>query len=83
VAQWLRCIRKVLDDDHGVDGWRILRGDQLYLLSRLRPGPEDDASALFGDDLPSRRRMYVAISRAQRRIHFLIPENDPTPLLRP
>lgn len=123
VAQWLRCIRKVLDGDHGVDGWRILRGDQLFLLSRLRPGPEDDASALlhaearardairpapqkgfmvihkakglefeavalpycagtlFKDDLPSRRRMYVAISRAQRQIHFLIPKSDPTPLL--
>ena len=123
VAQWLRCIRAVLDCDHGIDGWRVLRGDQLYLLARLRPGPEDDVSALlhaearardairpapqkgfmvihkakglefdavalpycagafFKDDLPS-RRLYVAISRAQNRIHFLIPENDPTPLLR-
>jgi DNA helicase-2/ATP-dependent DNA helicase PcrA len=124
VAQWLRCIRKILAGDHGVEGWRILRGDQFHLLARLRPGPEDDASALlhaearardairpgpskgfmvihkakglefdvvalpycagalFRDDLPSRRRLYVAISRAQRRIHFLIPESDPTPLLR-
>jgi DNA helicase-2/ATP-dependent DNA helicase PcrA len=124
VAQWLRCIRIALAGEHGIDGWRILRGDQLYLLSRLRPGSEDDASALlhaearardairpapkrgfmvihkakglefeavaipycagsfFGDDLPSRRRLYVAISRAQHRIHFLIPEADPTPLLR-
>jgi hypothetical protein len=123
-AQWLRCIRRVLDGKHGVEGWRILRGDQLYLLSRLWPGPEDDASALlhaearardairpapkrgfmvihkakglefdavaipycagalFQDDLPSRRRLYVAISRAQERIHFLVPTSDPTPLLR-
>lgn len=123
-AQWLRCIRKILAGEHGIEGWRILRGDQLYLLSRLRPGPEDDASALlhaearardaikpaprrgfmvihkakglefdavalpycagslFKDDLPSRRRLYVAISRAQRRLHFLIPRSDPTPLLR-
>lgn len=124
VAQWLRCIRKILDGEHGVEGWRVLRGDQLYLLSRLRPGPEDDASALlhtearardairaapksgfmvihkakglefdavaipycagalFQDDLPSRRRLYVAISRAQERIHFLVPTSDPTPLVR-
>jgi hypothetical protein len=124
VAQWLRCLRKVLDGAHGIDGWKVLRGDQLYLLARLRPGPSDDAGALlhvearardavrpapqkgfmvihkakglefgavalpycagshFGDDLPSRRRMYVAISRAQHRIHFFIPMNDPTPLLR-
>jgi superfamily I DNA/RNA helicase len=40
------------------------------------------AGSHFGDDLPSRRRMYVAISRAQHRIHFFIPMNDPTPLLR-
>lgn len=124
VQEWLRCLRKVLDGDHGIEGWKVLRGDQIYLLSRLRPGPDDDvgallhaearardairpapqrgfmvihkakglefeavalpycAGALFEDDLPSRRRMYVAISRAQRRLHFLIPENDPTPLLR-
>ncbi|MBS1676380.1 MAG: UvrD-helicase domain-containing protein [Actinobacteria bacterium] len=124
VIQWLRCIRLVLDGEHGVKGWRVLRGDQLYLLARLRPGIDDDVTALlhaearardavrpapkegfmvihkakglefdsvavpycagafFQDDLPSRRRLYVAISRAQRRIHFLVPSSDPTPLLR-
>jgi superfamily I DNA/RNA helicase len=40
------------------------------------------AGKLFGNDWPSRRRMYVAISRAQRRLHFLVPDDDPTPLLR-
>lgn len=123
VAQWLSCLRQVLDGEHGIDGWNVLRGDQIYLLARLRPGPEDDASALlhsqsraraairpaprkgfmvihkakglefdevaipycagslFLDDLPSRRRMYVALSRAQRRVHFLVPESDTTSLL--
>lgn len=124
VASWLACLRRVLEGEHGIAGWKVLRGDQIYLLSRLRPGADDDPSALlhaeshalaarrrapkrgfmvihkakglefdevaipycagtlFKDDLPSRRRMYVAISRAQRHVHFLIPEDDPTPLLR-
>lgn len=124
VARWLHCLRRVLDGDHGITGWRVLRGDQIFVLAKLRPGPEDDpiallhaasyarsmgriapakgftvihkakglqfdevalpycAGTLFKDDLPSRRRMYVAISRAQHRLHFLIPRNDPTPLLR-
>ena len=123
-ACWLRCLRGILAGDHGIPGWRVLRGDQLFLLSRLRPGPEDDpiallnaasharsaamggpskgfmvihkakglqfdevalpycAGSLFGLDLASRRRMYVAISRAQHRLLFLIPRSDPTPLLR-
>jgi hypothetical protein len=42
-AEWLRCIRRVLDGEDGIQGWRVLRGDQLYLLSRVtrssrRPG---------------------------------------------
>jgi AAA domain/UvrD-like helicase C-terminal domain len=124
VARWLHCLRRVLNGEHGIPGWKVLRGDQIYLLARLRPGPKDDpgtllhaesqarsairpaprrgfmvihkakgfefdevaipycAGALFADDLASRRRMYVAISRAQRRLHFLIPRSDPTPLLR-
>jgi hypothetical protein len=124
VARWLHCLRRVLDGAHGIPGWKVLRGDQIFVLARLRPGPEEDpisllqtasharsaaksapskgfmvihkakgfqfdevalpycAAALFGDDLPSRRRMYVAISRAQRHLHFLVPKNDPTPLLR-
>lgn len=122
-VRWLQCLRRVLDGEHGIEGWKVLRGDQIYLLARLRPGPDDDASALlhsesrardsvrsaprkgfmvihkakglefeavalpycagalFRDDVASRRRMYVAISRAQRRVHFLVPEDDPTPLL--
>jgi superfamily I DNA/RNA helicase len=40
------------------------------------------AGSLFKDDLPSRRRMYVAISRAQHRLNFLVSADDPTPLLR-
>lgn len=124
VQCWLHCLRRVLDGEHGIDGWKVFRGDQLYLLARLRPAPDEDPSALlyaealarnavrsaprkgfmvihkakglefdavalpycagslFQDDLPSRRRMYVALSRAQRRVHFLVPEGDPTPLLR-
>ena len=124
LEQWLDCLRRVLAGNHGIGGWRVLRGDQIWLLARLRPGPDDDASALlhaearardairsaptkgfmtihkakglefeevalpfctgeqFADDPPSRRRMYVALSRAQRRIHFLVHEDDPTPLVR-
>jgi hypothetical protein len=124
VPQWLQSVRVVVSGDHGIANWRSLRADQLNLLARLRPGPDDDVSALlhaearardavrpaprrgfmvihkakglefdavalpycsgtyFSDDLASRRRLYVALSRAQRRIHFLIPESDPTPLLR-
>jgi hypothetical protein len=123
-AEWLRCLRKVLDGEHGVESWRVLRGDPIYLLARLHPGNEDDpvallhrearardaarkaprkgfmtihkakglefervavpycAGSLFGDDAPSRCRMYVAISRAQSHLHLLIPDEDPTPLLR-
>jgi hypothetical protein len=122
--QWLVCLRRILDGEHGIGGWRVLRGDPLYLLARVRPGADDDpgvllhrearardairpapqagfmtihkakglefeavalpycAGSLFGDDLASRRRMYVAISRAQSRLHFLVPKADPTPLLR-
>ena len=121
--EWLRCLRKVLDGEHGVDSWRVLRGDPLYLLARLHPGEQDDpvallhrearardaarkapkkgfmtihkakglefdgvaipycAGSLFGNDLPSRCRMYVAISRAQSHLHLLVPDQDPTPLL--
>jgi hypothetical protein len=124
VAAWLRCLRSVLDGQHGIEGWRAVRVDQIFLMARLRPGPDDDPSALlhaesrardairpapnrgfmvihkakgfefdevvlpycagslFQDELPSRRRMYVAISRAQKRLHFLVPTTDPTPLLR-
>lgn len=123
-AQWLRCLRGVLTGAHGIDGWRVLRGDPLYLLARLRPRVDDDpgallhvearardairaapqngfmtihkakglefetvalpycAGSLFQDNLPSRRRMYVSISRAQSRIHFLVPNEDPTALIR-
>jgi DNA helicase-2/ATP-dependent DNA helicase PcrA len=123
-AEWLRCLRKILDGEHGVESWRVLRGDPIYLLARLHPGEEDDpmallhrearardatrkaprkgfmtihkakglefqrvaipycAGSLFADDMPSRRRMYVAISRAQSHLHLLIPNDDPTPLLR-
>jgi hypothetical protein len=122
--EWLDCLRWVLDGEHGIDGWRILRGDQIRLLARLHPDPEDDPSALlhaearardairpapgkgfmtihkakglefdevaipycagslFQDDIESRRRMYVAVSRAQHGVHFLASEDDPTPLLR-
>jgi hypothetical protein len=124
VGQWLRCLRRVLNGEHGIHAWRVLRGDQIHLLARLHPGPDDDASALlhaesrardairpaprkgfmvihkakglefeaialpycagslFKDDLSSRRRMYVAVSRAERTIHFLVPEENPTPLIR-
>jgi len=124
VTQWLRCLRQVLNGGHGIEGWKVVRGDQIYLLARLRPRPDDNvgvllhgearardavrtaprkgfmvihkakglefdavalpycAGALFKNDLPSRRRMYVAISRPQRQLHFLIPADDPTPLLR-
>jgi hypothetical protein len=124
VNRWLDCLRRVVDGDHGIAGWKVLRGDQLYLLTSLWPSSGEDPTALlraashsraarrapptngfmvihkakglqfdevalpyccgalFTDDLPSRRRLYVAISRAQRRLHFLIPKDDPTPLLR-
>lgn len=122
-SEWLRCLRKVLDGEHGVDSWSLLRGDPIYLLARLHPGEGDDpmallhaearardaarkapkrgfmtihkakglefdavaipycAGSLFADDMPSRCRMYVAISRAQSHLHLLVPANDPTPLL--
>jgi DNA helicase-2/ATP-dependent DNA helicase PcrA len=122
-AQWLWCLRKVLAGAHGVDSWRFLRGDPLYLLARLHPGEADDplallhaearardatrkapkrgfmtihkakglefdavaipycAGSLFADDLPSRSRMYVALSRAQSQLHLLVPAEDPSPLL--
>jgi superfamily I DNA/RNA helicase len=38
------------------------------------------AGSLFKEDMPSRRRLYVAISRAQSRLHLLVPTGDPTPL---
>jgi hypothetical protein len=121
-ARWLDCLRVVLE--HGVVGWRALRPDQLWLLARLRPGPDDDPGALlsaasraadalrpaprrgfmvihkakglefpqvaipfcsaslFADDLPSRKRLYVALTRAQDRLHILVPSSDPSPLLR-
>jgi hypothetical protein len=124
VAEWLRCLRRVLDGEHGIASWSVLRGDPLYLLARLRPAADDDveallyqqvrardavrqapdkgfmtihkakglefeavalpycAGALFDDDIPSRCRMYVAISRAQSRLHLLVPSADPTPLFR-
>jgi hypothetical protein len=122
-AEWLRCLRKILDGEHGVESWRVLRGDPIYLLARLHPSDADDplallhgearardavrkapnhgfmtihkakglefervaipycAGSLFTDDMPSRCRMYVAISRAQSHLHLLIPNEDPTPLL--
>jgi DNA helicase-2/ATP-dependent DNA helicase PcrA len=122
-SEWLSCLRKVLDGEHGVDSWRVLRSDPIYLLTRLYPGTQDDpvallhgearardaarkapkngfmtihkakglefdtvaipycAGTLFEDDLPSRCRMYVAISRAQSHLHLLVPNGDPTPLL--
>jgi DNA helicase-2/ATP-dependent DNA helicase PcrA len=124
VNRWLDCLRRVADGGHVIAGWKVLRGDQLYLLTNLWPSSDDDPTALlqgasharsarrgsptkgfmvihkakglqfdevalpyccgalFTDDLPSRRRLYVAISRAQRRLHFLVPKDDPTPLLR-
>jgi len=39
------------------------------------------AGSLFADDLPSRSRMYVALSRAQSQLHLLVPAEDPSPLL--
>jgi hypothetical protein len=123
-AEWLRCLRRVMGGEHGVESWKILRGDPLYLLARLHPSETDDplallhgearardaarkapqrgfmtihkakglefetvaipycAGSLFKDDMPSRRRMYVAMSRAQARLHVLVPNDDPTPLLR-
>ena len=113
-----------VDGEHGVESWRVLRGDPIYLLARLHPGDEDDPVALLhrearardaarkaprkgfmtihkakglgvresrctvlcrfvvGNDVPSRCRMYVAISRAQSTLHLLIPDEDPTPLPR-
>lgn len=124
LGTWLASLRQVLSGDHGIKGWKVLRGDQIYLLGRLRPGPDDDPSALlhyesrawtavrpapergfmsihkakglefdavalpycagslFEDDLASRRRLYVAVSRAQNHLHLLVPVVDPTPLLR-
>lgn len=121
--EWLQCLRRILEGQHGVESWRVLRTDPIYLLASLRPRPEDDpvallhgqarardairsapqkgfmtihkakglefdavvlpycAGSLFSEDLPSRRRMYVAISRAQSRLHLLVPNDDPTPLL--
>jgi len=123
-AAWLDCLRGVLNEQHGIDGWKPLRRDQFSVLARVRPAPDEDpqslllaaaharsstlrspsqgfmtvhrakglqfdevalpylAGSLFGDDLESRRRLYVAISRAQTRVHFLIPAADPTPLVR-
>jgi DNA helicase-2/ATP-dependent DNA helicase PcrA len=123
-AAWLACIRAIVDGDPGIPGWKVLRGDPLFLLSSVRPNDEMDSATLlhqvarardavrrnpskgfmtihkakglefgtvivpycagshFADDLPSRRRLYVAMSRAQSRLVLLVPENDPTPLLR-
>jgi hypothetical protein len=120
-AEWLHCLRAVINGEHGIE-WKVLRGDQLYLLGRLHPGQTDDplallhgearardasrraprrgfmtihkakglefetvaipycAGSLFKEDMPSRRRLYVAISRAQSRLHLLVPTGDPTPL---
>jgi DNA helicase-2/ATP-dependent DNA helicase PcrA len=123
-ATWLACIRKVVGGAHGVPGWKVLRGDPLFLLASVRPSPDRDSATLlheaarardavrrnpgkgfmtvhkakglefgtvvipycagshFPDDIPHRRRIYVAMSRAQSRLVLLVPENDPTPLLR-
>lgn len=35
----------------------------------------------FTDDMGGRKLLYVALSRATRRISLLLPEHDPTPLL--
>ena len=39
------------------------------------------SGTLFADDWPSRKRLYVAMTRAQRQLHLIIPKDDPTPLL--
>ena len=124
VDEWLCCLRRVLNGEHQIKGWKILRPDQLYLLARLRPAGEDvdllallhreaqirDAvsslppggfmtihkakglqfpavaipycsAELFPNELPARRRLYVAMTRAQTHLHLLIPLDDPSPLL--
>lgn len=122
-STWLTCIRQIAAGAHGIPGWKVLRGDPLFLLAAVRPQPEADLPTLlheaarardaarrnpttgfmtihkakglefdtvivpycsgshFSDDLPSRRRLYVAMSRAQSRLVLLVPEEDPTPLL--
>lgn len=122
-SRWFSVLRQLLKGSHGLDNWQPLRGDQLFLLARMRPengqplgpllnaeararearrraprggfmtihrakGLEFDrvvipycAGSMFADDLPSRRRMYVAMSRAQSHVTFLVPTSDPTPLI--
>jgi superfamily I DNA/RNA helicase len=35
----------------------------------------------FDSSAKARRRLYVAMTRAQRRLHLLVPTEEPSPLL--